>query len=255
MRDTLSLPSIRLCVAITAMKWLFLPFLSGGFILAALFPSCRTYIPVLPWTEHEVSEIIIKVRPASRESLEAEFGRPPFAVNPLLDYPSVLQQRRLVVFDISIESPQVEVEVVTEETTLIFVNPDAKMPTLFDPETRALDAEGLEREWTIYYDPDRRSDLPTLVNRTRDALPGNLIARPGEPAEGYLVFLRRFPKSGTAQLSLALRTPEGDSGTVNMDIVIPDTRKKNTGIFAGGKSPEEAQDDEARGNTGIFSDE
>ena len=224
--------------------------------LAVFISSCRTYIPVLPWTEEKVSSIVIKVRPASRESLEDKFGRPSFTVNPLLDYPSLLQQRRLVVFDIVIESPEVTVEAVTDETTLIFVNPDAKIPMLFDPETKALDAEGLEKEWAVYYDPDRLDDLPALGYKARKALPGNLTAGPGKPAEGYLVFLRRFPKSGTARLKLALRTAEGDRGTVKMDIVIPDTRKNNTGIFAGRQNQDKPQDskEEPEEDTGIFAD-
>lgn len=232
-----------------------LTFVVPVFILVGFLSSCLTNMPELPWNGEEISDITIRVRPASRESLEARYGRPPAAANPLLDYPNLVPPRRLMVFDVHIESETVEVELVTRETILVFMDPDAAIPLLFSPRNRAMDAEALEDAWRIYYEIDRPGDMPKLVNRTRDALPGNLIARPGEPAEGYLVFLRRFPKSGTAQLSLALRTPEGDSGTVNMDIVIPDTRKKNTGIFAGGKSPEEAEDDEARENTGIFSDE
>ena len=219
-------------------------FVFRGLFLVIMLSSCRTRIPVLPWNEQAVSGITIKVRPASRESLEARYGKPPYAVNPLLDYPSLVQQRKLMVFDVLIESEEVEVELITPESTLIYVNPDTRIPMIFDPETTALDAEALEYAWTLYYDPDRSGDIPTMVNKTRDALPGNLISKPGEPAAGYLVFLRRFPKSGTAHLKLSLRTSRGDTGTVSMDIVIPDTSKKNTGIF------EEDEPEEKEENTG-----
>ena len=218
--------------------------------------SCLTAIPELPWDEHKVSDITIRVRPASRESLENRYGRPPAAVNPLLDYPSIIPPRRLMVFDVYIESETAEVELVTRQTTLVFRNPNSRIPIIFSPETRAMDADELEDAWRDYYEIDRTGDIPMLVNRARDALPGNLIAKPGKPAEGYLVFLRRFPKSGTARLNLALRTPDGDRGTVEMDIVIPDTRKNNTGIFGGRENQEkpEGTGEESNEDTGIFAD-
>ncbi len=89
-----------------------------------------------------------------------------------------------------------------------------------------------------------------MVWKTLDALPGNLVAGPGKPATGYLVFLRRFPKYGIANLSLSLRSSNGDTGVIPMEIEIinPDD-KTNTGIF------ETVEKDEKRKNTGMFDEE
>ena len=213
----------------------------GALLLPLLiFVSCRTNMPELPWTEYEVSGIEIKVRPASRDSLIEKYGVPTAVMNPFLDYPSLLQQRKLFVLDVEISTPEVEIELITRETTLVYTSEDMKIKPIFDPETRALDAKHLQEEWTLYLQDGKTHLIQEMVYKTKKALPGNLVARPGEPARGYLVFLRRFPKAGTAELSLALKSSNGDTGTIPISIVIPDLHKDEHA--------------EVRDNTGIFED-
>lgn len=219
----------------------------GTLFLSLVLASCRTEMPEMPWSEYEVSGVTIKVRPASRESLIAKYGNPKAVMNPLLDYPSLLQQRRLFVLDVEISTPDVGIELITRETTLVYVSGDMKIPVLLDPETKALDAKELQKAWNLYLDPEYRFDIPEMVRKTNKALPGNLVAKPGQPAEGYLVFLRRFPKAGTAELSLAVKASNGDTGTIPISIEIPDFSKdknaevqENTGIFE--ETPEDQEE-------------
>ena len=212
----------------------------GALLLSLLAASCQTARPEMPWTEYEVSGIVIKVRPASRDSLVRKYGNPTTSVmNPFLDYPSLIQQRKLFVLEVEMSSPEVEIELITRETTLVYASENMKIKPLFDPETRALDAEHLQEEWEKYISEGEKHKIPELRNKALDALPGNLVASPGKPAKGYLVFLRRFPKSGTAELSLALKSANGDTGSIPISIEIPDLNKdknaevqENTGIFA-----------------------
>ena len=212
----------------------------GALLLPLALASCRTEMPEMPWTEHDVSGIQIKVRPASRDSLIAKYGNPTAVMNPLVDYPSLLQQRKLFVLDVEFSAPpEMEIELITRETTLVYTSEDMKLQPLFDPETRALDAKHLQDAWTVYLENHEHYKIPEMMNKTYNALPGNLVARPGEPAKGYLVFLRRFPESGTAELSLAFKASNGDTGAIPLTIEIPDMTDKdknaeiqeNTGIF------------------------
>ncbi len=210
----------------------------GALLLSLLAASCQTAIPEMPWTEYEVSGIVLKVRPASRESLIEKYGNPNTVMNPLLDYPSLIQQRKLFVLEVEMSSPEVEIELITRETTLVYTS-EKKSKNIFNPETQALDAKHLQDEWLVYMENYEHSKIPEMTYKTYDALPGNLVAKPGEPAKGYLVFLRRFPTSGTAELSLALKSANGDTGSIPISIEIPDLNKnkktevqENTGIFA-----------------------
>lgn len=218
----------------------FLPLIA----LAVLFSSCVTEPPPASWTGFSVSGIDIRVRPASRESLEKRYGASSQGMNPLLDYSSLFSQKRLLVFEMIVESTEYAVELVTRQTTIDF---EGMKPGLFAGDDRALDEELLREAWEGFLKIDNVSNIPEMEREVHDALPGNLKARPGEPASGYLVFLNRFPKYGVVHLSLLLRASNGDTGTVSIRVEIeePGKPRKSTGIFA----PEEGDKPE---NTGIF---
>ncbi len=197
--------------------------------LAALLSSCASAgLPPQPWTTHEVSGISIQVRPAARSDLVKRFGSPSSVLNPMVDYPSLVSQQRLYVFEVTIESPEYRVELVTRQTELAFE--DFRGGFLSPAKARALDARGLQEAWMAYI--AGTSQIVEMEQKTRKALPGNLLARPGAPASGYLVFLHNFPKSGTAVLSLFLRASNGDTGVVPLRVEIPEPGRKSTGIFA-----------------------
>ena len=197
--------------------------------LTALLASCATEMPSQPWTHLVASGIKISARPASYEDLVRNYGNPSSAMNPLVDYPSLVSQLRLLVFDVTIESPEHDVELITRQTTCAFIG--AKDSPLAPAELRALDAQDLQEAWREHVDGS--SKMPELVFKSNKALPGDLRASPGKPASGYLVFLGYFPKGGTAVLSLAMRSSAGDAGDVKLRVELPDLdKKKATGIFS-----------------------
>jgi hypothetical protein len=210
--------------------------------LAALVSSCVTSAPPQPWTTYSVSGIKIDVRPAARADLVKRFGNPSSAMNPFVDYPARLSGQSLLVFEVAIESPDYRVELINRQTTVAF---EGAKDSYFTPaQVKALDAKALQDAWKVYI--DGTSQVPELLAKTQKALPGNIVARPGIPASGYLVFLNKFPKGGTAVLSLAMEASNGDTGVIPLRVEIPEPGKKNTGIFA---KPET----EKPSSSGIFS--
>ena len=190
-----------------------------------------------------MSGIKVSVRPASRDDLVKRFGNPASVMNPLVDYPSLVSQLKLMVLDVAIESPEYAVELVTRQTTLTF---EGSKPGFFSSaESKALDEAALQEAWKTYI--DGTTQMPEMMLKTRKALPGNLTAKPGTAASGYLVFLDRFPKSGTAVLSLALKASNGDTGVIPLRITFSAPGDAPTGIFA---RPEA----KPQGNSGIFSE-
>ena len=197
---------------------------------SSFFTGCLTKPPEanLPLITQKAADLTITLRPLSYDTLKERHGsNRRDKLNPFIDYPGQVPQRRIVVF---------EAEFSTEVSTILVNIRDIKL-AIDDKTGKAASVEYLTQLWNVYIQKTAYSNtIPSKARRTM--LPREFTIIPGEPVSGYLVFAEPYPKTGgKGLLSIPMATPGGDRGTIEIEIDFegPDTKtepEESTGIFS-----------------------
>lgn len=225
------------------MKKLRLPLvLSSMLLILMLLSGCVTKAPVADSRPiiHQTADLTITLRPLSYDVLKERHGsNHPDKINPFIDYPGQIPQRRIVVFEATFE---------TEVSTIIVDLKQVKL-TMGGSGGNAASQDYLIRLWENYI---RNSAFQnTIPYKSRKfVLPGDFTITPGAPVQGYLVFAEPYPKEGGEGLiSMTVSTDSGDTGELEIPLaftehgISDDTEDLNTGIFAAEAESAEESDD------------
>ncbi len=192
--------------------------------------GCLTRPPQvqLPVITEKTADLTITLKPLSYDELKERHGsNRRDKLNPFIDYPGQVPQRRIIVFD---------AEFSTEESTILFNIRDIKL-AIGDETGKAASIEYLIRLWDVYN--NKTAFSKTIPDKARRyMLPREFTVKPGENIAGYLVFAEPFPKiGGEGLLTIPVTTDSGDTGTIEIKIDFDsnegtEEETENTGIFA-----------------------
>ena len=201
--------------------------------------GCLTQAPLV-----EAQQIVIKsadltitLEPVGYDELRERHGsNVRQRLNPYIDFPGQIPQRRIVVFDAVFETSLSNINVQVREIKL----------GIGGQVGNAASVEYLNNLWKGYIkETPWEATIPAVTRRTM--LPREFSVLPGEPAIGYLVFAERYPKEGGAGLlEIPVITDKGDRGTLEYEMyftengIDAEAPEANTGIFA--QTEEESAD-------------
>ncbi len=197
--------------------------------ISFIFTSCLTKPPVasMPLITQKAADLTIKLQPMDYDTLKELHGsNRRDKLNPFIDYPGQVPQRRIVVF---------EAEFSTEVSTILVTLRDITLA--IDGQTgKAASVEYLIQLWDVYIKNTAYSNtIPGKARKTM--LPREFTVIPGEPVNGYLVFAEPYPKTGgDGLLRIPVATDSGDKGTIEIEISFQDPNTdpdiiENSGIF------------------------
>lgn len=194
--------------------------------------SCLTQAPKssIPTITKQAADLTITLHPLDYDALRELHGsnrQPDKKVNPYIDYPGQIPQRRIVVFDTEFKT----------ETSTIMINIREIELAIGGRMGKAASVAYLTRLWESYIDDTPYvNTIPDVARRTM--LPREIVVTPGENVSGYLVFAEPFPKDGgEGLLTIPVSADTGDKGVIEIEINFEDPeagvhQEKNTGIFA-----------------------
>lgn len=214
-----------------------------GIILAAglltiTFSGCLTRAPVVDSPEIVITaaDLTITLKPLGYDTLKELHGSNRRQwLNPYIDFPGQIPQRRIVVFEARLETEVSSVNIFIRDIKLGIGGQVGK----------AASVEYLNNLWLgTIRNTAWEATIPAVTRRTM--LPREFVVKPGESAEGYLVFAERYPKEGgAALLEIPVSTDDGDRGVLEYEMFFTeegiDTEvvEANTGIFAGDETQSE----------------
>ena len=194
-----------------------------------VFTSCLTKPPVadMPLITQKAADLTIKLQPLDYDTLKELYGsNRRDKLNPFIDYPGQIPQRRIVVFDAEFSTEVSTILVTLRDITLAI---DGQMG-------KAASVEYLVQLWDLYIKNTAFSNtIPGKARKTM--LPREFTVIPGEPVNGYLVFAEPYPKTGgDGLLRIPVATETGDKGTIEIEISFQDPEadsevNENSGIF------------------------
>ena len=200
-------------------------------VLAFVFSGCLTQAPVSDSQEIVIkaADLTITLDPVNYDDLRERHGSNRRQwLNPYIDFPGQVPQRRIVVFDAVFETDLTNVDVKIRAIKL----------AIGGQVGNAASAEYLNNLWKGYIrETAWEATIPAVTRRTM--LPREFSVKPGEPAIGYLVFAERYPKEGgEGLLEIPVSTDKGDRGVLEhlmfftekgIDVEVAE---ENTGIFS-----------------------
>ncbi len=196
-----------------------------------LIVGCNTAPPRPVLSEpiiYEIADLKIILRYIDEETLVSRHGRNDsrLYLNPYYGYPSLITKIRLLVFELSAETTESEVEFSLNDISL----------EIDDVRGKAKSRAYLRNTWSIV-SFTRTTLMDLLMKKT--LLSDEFTVTPDTPISGYLVFGENYPElGGDGLLKFKLSTPSGDGGQLEIPLYFSDdgTPKKdsvgNTGIFS-----------------------
>jgi len=207
-------------------------------LLALSLSGCLTKAPMVdvPEIVIKAADLTITLDPLSYDELKERHGsNRRQRLNPYIDFPGQIPQRRIVVFDTVFETSVSNVDVAIREIKL----------SVSGQVGNAASVEYLNNLWRGYIrGTPWEATIPAVTRRTM--LPREFSVTPGEPVIGYLVFAERYPKEGgLGLLEIPVITDKGDRGTLEYEMyftekgIDADAPETNTGIFSQDEVPAE----------------
>ena len=155
------------------------------------------------------ADVTIQITPLNYDELKELHGsNRRQKLNPFIDYPGQIPQRRIVVFKTEFLAKESTIQVNIKDTSL----------KIGEKQGRGITPEYMHQLWKVYIANSPYVNI--IPNKAKKyMLPRDFVFSPESPQTGYLVFAEPYPKEGGKSiLTIPVSTPEGDQGVFEFEL-------------------------------------